>query len=94
MGETKINKDNLKWHARLIDNGLTLFRDDSVYIDTDVDFPAYSGLKAANSFAADLRSDTSAGTMQEVGNINYLISIMDAVDSGAVTEAKALGEEE
>lgn len=94
MSVMKINKENLKKHGNLFASAMQSFTDDSVYLDRDVCFPAYSSLAEAMSFAADLRSDTSAGTTHEIGNINYLVSLMDGVDSGAVTAAKALREEE
>ena len=93
MSGMKINKDNLKRHGYLFEDALTGVADDLVELDSRVDFPAYSNLKNALSYSSDMRSETSEGTTHEIGNIYYLVSVMEGVDNGAVSEAKALNEE-
>ena len=66
---------------------LKAFTDDAVDIDPIVNISGYTNFKNAKSFSSDMRIDSVNGSRKEIGNINYLVSVMEKLDNNAIGSA-------
>lgn len=87
MNGVQINKENLRRHGQLWDDSLKAFTDDAVDIDPIVNISGYTNLKNAKSFSSDMRIDSVNGSRKEIGNIIYLVSVMEKLDNNAIGSA-------